>query len=164
MDPKELAAEEAKIAADIKKQQELLDAFKKVRSHLEATKAESPKNVAEEPLPTVAVRKRTREKVNGSEATNEPVSKAGSVRDAVKELVDKFTVIDVHENLIAKGIEIEKKEISFVLSRFLRNEEIFQLEAGVGRRPSVYTTIPPSESDLEGSSTDRASTTASHGS
>lgn len=168
MDPKEIAKEEAKLAAQIKEQQELLDAFKKVRTHLEKSGDNqiSPENGGggEAPAKTEAVRKRTRKKIKLSEANNgKAVGKAASVREAVQSLKDKFTVIDVHDHLAERGIDFEKREISFVLSRFLRNGEIFRLEKGLGRRPSLYTTIPITDSVTEGSSMERASTTASEG-
>lgn len=64
---------------------------------------------------------------------------AESIREVIKAIDGKFTVNEVANGLKDLGHnEIETTQLSNALNRLARRNEIFALEKGKGRTPSVY--------------------------
>ena len=103
-----------------------------------------------------------KERVNSSELTalslnqslkSEPPpfrqSKSDVVRDIIKDFHNAFEVNDAFAVVQNKGINLEKNDVSFVLSRLAKIGEISIVQKGFGSTPSLYSNDPPSQSDDE---------------
>jgi hypothetical protein len=161
MTAEEIEKQEAALAASIREQQELLEAYRKVKAHQISLQAGAQPVLTATNTLANPVQQSRADNSDHLEPAAETTSKADIVRRAIETLSGDFTVNEVYEKLAQDNTSLKKSDVSFVLSRFAKSGEIVQIEQGGGRKPSTYTSR---QKNLEGSSTERASTTASHGS
>jgi hypothetical protein len=133
-----ISARKAALRAEQEKMEELERAFALVSQHLSGKK-ESPASQFVRPSnPTIRRITRQQEPVFSEFSGNG--SKASNIKAALNEMPDQFTVSDVFDAIIQKGIVgLTKNDVSFALSRMKKAGKLHVLQQGAGKTPSIYS-------------------------
>lgn len=61
------------------------------------------------------------------------------VRKSINRLGEIFTLDDIEQDLVLNGaMALERDQISYILSRFVRQKEVVQVERGRGKRAGIF--------------------------